>query len=117
MPKVHYIVPVNKKTLKPGVSGADLEKFFVEEYQPQASEVELPGHTMSLHRADHGKEVGQYLLIGNFESIERNEQLFPNHEPGEETKQFMSTPIAQKLLSHFDFQKMSTEATTYIALS
>jgi hypothetical protein len=64
--------------LKAGASGSDFERFFREEIK------RLPGPsglTMRLLRGDRGDREGKYLVMFEFESVERRDQLFPEAGP------------------------------------
>jgi hypothetical protein len=64
--------------LKAGASGPDFERFFHEGIEP----VPGPGRlTMRLLRGDRGDREGKYLLMFEFESVERQDQLFPEAGP------------------------------------
>lgn len=64
--------------LKAGASGPDFERFFREEVEPVAGP---SGLTMRLLRGDRGDREGKYLLMFEFESVERRNQLFPEAGP------------------------------------
>jgi len=105
--------------LNPGVRGEDLEKFWVEEFLPNATE--LPGWTPTLHRGDHGRRTGQYLLVCYFASVERARQLFPGtkdavgrNEISEEFNQWAAAnPTWGEAMSYLDYGKMMGESTEY----
>jgi hypothetical protein len=64
--------------LKAGASGPDFERFFHEGIEP----VPGPGRlTMRLLRGDRGDREGKYLLMFEFESVERQDQIFPEAGP------------------------------------
>lgn len=98
--------------LNPEVSGTAFEKFWVEEYLPTVTA--LPGYQVTLHRGERGGRAGQYLLIIQFASVERWQQLFP--ADGTHSTEFdqwvASDPIAQKLYTYFSF----TEVTDYVEI-
>jgi hypothetical protein len=64
--------------LKAGASGPDFERFFHEEIK---SVPEPSGLTLRLLRGDRGDREGKYLLMAEFESVERRDQLFPEAGP------------------------------------
>ena len=64
--------------LKAGANGPDFERFFQEEIKS----VQPPsGLTMRLLKGDRGDREGNYLLMFEFESVERRNQLFPEAGP------------------------------------
>lgn len=64
--------------LKAGASGPDFERFF----QEQIGAVPAPrGLTMRLLKGDRGDRKGNYLVMFEFESDERRNQLFPEAGP------------------------------------
>ena len=64
--------------LKAGASGPDFERYFREGI---ASGSKLSGMTMRLLRGDRGDREGKYLVMFEFESVERRNQLFPEAGP------------------------------------
>jgi len=111
MSKVIFVSPME---LKPGLDGADLERFWAEEYLPNVSE--LSGYKVTLLKGNLGKRKNQYLYLGHFESQERVEQLFQNQAPTEELQRWIdANPAWQKLLDFFD-EKWYGEYTDYIEL-
>ena len=66
--------------LKAGARGPDFERFFQEEVES----VQGPsGLTLRLLRGDRGDREGKYLLMAEFESVERRDQLYPVAGPGD----------------------------------
>lgn len=110
---------VSDLELKPGMSGAEVERFFVEEFLPNVSE--LPGFKVTLHVGDNGKRPGKYLMVNYFESLERAQQLFSGKQDAagqwgvsdEFTQWEAANPVFQKLMSYFDYEKMMNEFTQY----
>ena len=114
MPKAMFFVPVE---LAPGKSDTDLEKFWLEEYLPNVKE--LPGYRSDLLKGIQGVRKSQYVLVGHFESNERENELFPPVNGGpsaggsEEWKRWTeANPVQQELLSFFD-TKWFGETTSY----
>ena len=102
---------VAEMELKSGVNGADVEKFWVEEYLPTVSE--LSGYKVTLHKGDFGVRANQFLFIGHFESQERVGQLWQDKIPTAEMQQWMAAnPAFQKLIDFFD-EKWFVEFTQY----
>ena len=64
--------------LKAGASGPDFEKYFREGVQ---SRTMLSGMAMRLLKGDRGDRAGKYLVMFEFESVERRNQLFPEAGP------------------------------------
>lgn len=113
MSKELFIAPME---LKAGLTGDDLEKFWVEEYLPNITE--LPGYHVTLSKSTYGKLMGQYLYIGHFESIERARELFPvmgDATGSEEWQKWTANPVWQKLMSYFD-EKWYGEFTEYMEI-
>jgi hypothetical protein len=71
MPKVFGI---HELATKPGVNGAEFERFVTEEAFPA---MRWPGTTFYLLKGDRGERNGQYLLVMEFESVEARNRLFP----------------------------------------
>jgi hypothetical protein len=78
--------------LKAGANGPDFERYFREEIGavPGPS-----GLTMRLLKGDRGDRKGNYLLMFEFESDERRNQLFPEagpaaHQMSAEVMQWMA---------------------------
>jgi len=69
---------VHSIALKAGASGPDFERFFREEVEPAPGP---GGLNMRLLRGDRGDREGKYLLMFEFESVERRNQLFPEAGP------------------------------------
>lgn len=113
MAKTTFEAPME---LKPGVTGADLEKFWVEEYLPNIPE--LPGYRVTLHKGISGVRNERYLYIGHFESVERLNELFPtigDATGSEEWQQWTAAPVWQKLMNFFD-ESWYGEFTQYVEL-
>ena len=88
-------------TLKPDVSGAELETLWAEEFLPNATE--LPGFKPTLYKGHNGQREGQYLIINYFVSAERVGELFPGATFSEEFKEWMAAnPVYEKAMSHTD---------------
>jgi hypothetical protein len=105
---------VAQMELKPGVTGADVEKFWAEEYVPKV--VALSGYKVTLHKGHFGRRTDQYLYLGHFDSAERVEELWQNQAPTAEMQQWMAAnPAWQKLLDFFD-DKWYAEFTNYLEL-
>jgi hypothetical protein len=65
--------------LKAGASGPDFERYF---RQVVESGSKLSGLTMRLLKGDRGDREGKYLVMIEFDSVERRNQLFPEAGPG-----------------------------------
>ncbi len=108
-------------TLNPGVKGAAVERFYVEEYLPNVTG--LPGYRLTLYKGRAGKRAGQYLYIGHPENAERSQQLFPTTADGrpfasEEWKLWVATnPVWVELMIHFDYTQLMAEFTEYAEIS
>lgn len=101
MSKETFMAPME---LKPGLNGADLERFWVEEYLPNITD--LPGYRVTLHKGTYGVRNERYLYIGHFESTERAREIFPvmgDATGSEEWQQWVAAnPVWQKLMGYFD---------------
>ena len=75
--------------LKTGVKAADFERFFHEEI---ATGLSPAGLTERLLKGDRGDREGKYLMMFEFDSVERRDQLFPEAGPGART---MSDEVIQ----------------------
>ena len=104
-------------TLNPGVNGRAVERFYVEEYLPNVTE--LPGYRLTLYKGRAGKRAGQYLYIGHFENAARSQQLFPTTADGrpstsEEWQQWVAAnPVWVELMIHFDYTQLMAAFTEY----
>ena len=78
---------VSEVTLKPGASATDLEKLWVEELLPNATE--LPGFRPTLYKGQSLEREGQYLLVNYFETAERVGELYLGSTYSEESRQRM----------------------------
>ena len=63
--------------LKAGASGPDFERYCREELKSWP----LSGMAMRLLKGDRGDREGKYLVMFEFESVERRNQLFPEAGP------------------------------------
>ena len=101
---------VSEATLKPGASATDLEKFWVEEFLPNATE--LPGFRPTMYKGQSLQKEGQYLYVNYFETAERVGELYLGSTYNEESKQWMpihseemkewvaANPAYQEAMSH-----------------
>jgi hypothetical protein len=76
--KMAKVYSLHSIALKAGASGSDFEHFFREEVEPVPGP---SGLTMRLLKGDRGDREGKYLLMFEFESVERRNQLFPEAGP------------------------------------
>ena len=83
-PKVMFVSVV---TLKPDTSATDLEKLWVEEFLPNATE--LPGFKPTFYKGQRTESEGQYLLVSYFETAERQGELYLGSTNSEEPEQRM----------------------------
>lgn len=113
MSKVIFAAPME---LKEGFTGAELEKFWVEEYLPNITD--LPGYQVQLVKGSYGKRVDKYMYLGHFESSERRDELFPvMGDASEEWQQWVAAnPVWQKLMGFFD-ENWNAEFTEYFEIS
>ena len=65
-------------SLKAGASGRDFERYIQGVLE---SWTMLSGMTMRLLKGDRGDREGKYLVMFEFESVERRNQLFPEAGP------------------------------------
>ena len=71
MARVHG---VHEITLRPGVSGEEFERFFIEEVLPAPQPA---GTRLHLWKGDRGERAGQYALIIELDSVEARDRYFP----------------------------------------
>ncbi len=66
--------------LRPGVKGADFEKFFQERHVPslQAS-LPFPGWYVALTKGERGEREGKYLVCFETENTEVRNRVWPTH--------------------------------------
>ena len=107
-PKAMFVSIV---TLKPDASATDLEKLWVEEFLPNATE--LPGFKPTFYKGQRTESEGQYLLVNYFETAERQGELFLGSTYSEEAKQRMpiyseemkewiaANPTYQEAMGHY----------------
>lgn len=114
MAKELFVAPME---LKAGLKGEDLEKFWVEEYLPNITE--LPGYRVTLSKAVYGPRKGHYMYQGHFESRERAAELFPKMGDATGSKEWQewtsSNAVWQKLMGFFD-EKWYAEFNEYTEL-
>ena len=65
-------------SLKAGASGPDFEQYFQKELKSWPM---LSGMSMRLLKGDRGDREGKYLVMFEFDSVERRNQLFPEAGP------------------------------------
>lgn len=113
---------VMEVVLNPGVSDAEVERFWLEEFLPKATV--LFDWTPSLLKGDHGERPGEYLFVVQFASHKRARELFPFKEGQPdpmgslEFQQWTAAnPVYEKFLSHFDFAKSWARFTYYVGVS
>jgi hypothetical protein len=80
--------------LKAGARGPDSERYFHEVLE---SGPMLSGMTIRLLKGDRGDREGKYLVMFEFESVERRNQLFPEAGPAprQTSEEFMQWMSAQ----------------------
>ena len=65
-------------SLKAGASAQDFEQYFLKDLKSWPM---LSGMAMRLLKGDRGDREGKYLVMFEFESVERRNQLFPEAGP------------------------------------
>ena len=110
MSQVIFVWPT---TLPDDMTGADVEKFWVEEFLPNISE--MPGTKNSLYKGFRGERKDQYLFFTTFESIERWREIFsPEGDFGPEAQQWIAdNPVAQKWIQLFFSAEVPAISTNY----
>jgi hypothetical protein len=73
------VYSVHTISLKSGASGAEFERFFGEEVGASQAP---KGLAIRLLKGDRGDREGKYLVMFEFESVERRNELFPEAGPG-----------------------------------
>ena len=71
MAKVFGVTPIE---LRPGVSGEDFVKFWIEEYAPLGVRVGWTSHVL---KADRGERAGKYAVIWELPSVESRYRVCP----------------------------------------
>lgn len=79
------LLGISTVTLKPGVEGGTLERFFAEHFLPEASRF-YPGVRVLLVKGDRGPKSGDYLYILSFETAALRDLYFP--APGQPSEAF-----------------------------
>ena len=111
------ILFVGPLTLNPGVNGAAVERFYVEEYLPNVTP--LPGYQLTLYKGQSGKRAGQYLYVGHYASAQRLRQLLHYTMDGqlaasEEWQAWLAAnPVWVELMIHFDYTQLMADFTEY----
>jgi hypothetical protein len=70
---VGKVYGVHVVQFQPGANIEEYEQF----YRDRVTTVRIPGMESHLVRADRGSDVGKYLELFEFESVEMRDQLFP----------------------------------------
>ena len=60
--------------LRPGVSGEDFERFWIEEYAPMGAKLGWIGHVA---KGDRGERIGKYAVIWELPSVESRQRYSP----------------------------------------
>ena len=68
-------------SLKAGASGPDFERYIQGVLESWTKLGGLSGMTMRMLKGDRGDREGKYLVMFEFESVERRNQLFPEAGP------------------------------------
>ncbi len=71
MAKVFGVTPME---LRPGVSGEDFAKFWIEEYAPLGLRLGWTSHVL---KADRGERAGKYAVIWEQPSVEERDRVLP----------------------------------------
>jgi hypothetical protein len=71
MAKVFGVTPIE---LRPGVSGEDFVRFWIEEYAPLGVRLGWISHVL---KADRGERAGKYAVIWELPSVESRDRVIP----------------------------------------
>jgi hypothetical protein len=99
MAKVFGVTPLE---LRPGVSGKDFEKFWIEEFAPLGLRFGWISHIL---KADQGERAGKYAVIWEIASVEGRDRYMSG--PGQLTEE------GSRLLGA-DFDRLGERLDTYI---
>jgi hypothetical protein len=101
--------------LKPGVDAQAFERFVLEEFLPLTT---VPGQVSSLLKGDRGDRAGHYLLLGEIESPQRRDELFPStQELSDEIQQMIAkTSATWDKLNTFVVAFPDPHFTDYVAI-
>jgi len=108
------IIGVHQFELKPGVKPEDFEQAMREEI---AKALDLRGTRMYLTKGERGEQVGDYLIMWEFESVERRNEIFPvQGQSSEECQRWIeATASLWQTLSKMTTRK--TPFTDYVVIA
>ena len=107
---------IKELELKTGVDLDEFENFTLTEFLPKYDE--MGGIKSSLYICNRGKRVGKYLMITDFESLERRDELFVGDGKGsDEFKQWYENnkALADKFCEYVVYED-SPPSTHYTEL-
>lgn len=110
------VVSVRELQLKDGVSAQEFERYVATEYAP-ALESAIPGMEVSLLKGDRGKRKNAYLLVWEFDSVQRRNEYFPQEGgPASERLQQLMANMPRSRLSTFVQARDASDYTDYVML-
>ena len=96
--------------LKPGVTGEQFERFFIEKVYPNWK---VPGWEVSLLKGDRGDREGRYLVLVEIDSVERRDRDAPEHGTLSEEFQQHMEPLEEVFEEWGRLATVPGESTIY----
>ena len=75
-PSSRRVVALREATLKSGVRGADFERYFADSVAGPLNR-HIPGVRAYLMKGERGARVGGYVIVYEFDRLERRNEYFP----------------------------------------
>lgn len=110
MAKIFSVVPLE---LRPGVTGEDFVKFWLEEYAPLGQRLDWKSYVL---KADRGERAGQYAVIWEMPSLESRDRITSGKGQLTEEGQRLLEPDFQVLNQKLDTFVTGWPSTSYIEL-
>jgi hypothetical protein len=85
------LIAMHEPELFPGIRAEDFERFVTQSYIPAHASL---GINVQLLRGDRGERDGQFLLVYEFESVERRNNLFPANGLSDQMERWTRTNAA-----------------------
>ena len=109
MAKVFGVTPLE---LRPGVSGEEFVKFWIEEFAPLGLRVGWTSHVL---KADQGERAGKYAVIWEIPSVESRDRVFPADGISEEGRRLLE-PDLGRLNEKLDTYITGWSGTDYVEI-
>ena len=110
MAKVFGVTPLE---LRPGVSGEDFVRFWIEEYAQFGLRVGWTSHVL---KADRGERAGKYAVIWEIPSVESRDRVSPTPDQVSEEGLRLLGPDWDRLNEKLDTFITGWPGTTYVEI-